>query len=336
MAVTIKEVARRANVSIASVSYVINNGPRNVSAKTREKIEKAILETGYSPNAVARSLKTTKTYNLGLLITDIKDPFFLDLILGVQAEAISHKYNVFLCCSQNDRALELHYIEQLRQQNVDGLIIAGSHLDHETLRKIAETTKTVILSPLKIENAVQFFIDDYEGGKIVGEYLLSKGHRNIRYIEGSWMASDSHRLDGLRSVLESDGVDTSTIIGSVSNGVSYEAGYSATVETLKKYPNTTALFCYNDMIASGAIYACRELGYRVPEDISIVGFDDTEVSKRTFPTLTTVNSNPSMIGTQMTRIMISVLENKITEPELIKLPLKLVERNSSSKAIRTG
>jgi LacI family transcriptional regulator len=336
MAVTIKEVAQRANVSIASVSYVINNGPRNVSSKTREKIEKAILETGYSPNAIARSLKTTKTYNLGLLITDIKDPFFLDLILGVQAEAISHNYNVFLCCSQNDTVLELHYIEQLRQQNVDGLIIAGSHLDHETLRKIAETTKTVILSPLKIENAVQFFIDDYEGGKIVGEYLLSKGHRNIRYIEGSWMASDSHRLDGLCSVLQSAGVDTSTIIGSVSNGVSYEAGYSATIETLKKYPDTTAIFCYNDLIASGAINACRELEYRIPEDISIVGFDDTEVSRRTFPTLTTVNSSPGTIGTQMTKIMISVLEKEITEPELIKLPLKLVERNSSSIAIRTG
>ena len=169
MAVTIKDVAERAKVSTASVSYMINNGPRNVSEKTRAIIEKAIRETGYSPNAVARSLKTTRTYNLGLLITDIKDPFFLDLILGVQAEAIAHNYNVFLCSSQNDIELERHYIEQLRQQNVDGLIVAGSHLDQETLHTIATTTKTFILSPHKIQNAVQFFIDDYEGGRMVGE-----------------------------------------------------------------------------------------------------------------------------------------------------------------------
>lgn len=330
MAVTIKEVAEKANVSIASVSYVINNGPRNVSKRTREKVEKAILETGYSPNAIARSLKTTKTYNLGLLITDIKDPFFLDLILGVQGEAIAHNYNVFLCCSQNDTDLELHYINQLRQQNVDGLIIAGSHLDQDTLREIARTTKTVILSPFKIENAIQFYIDDFEGGKLVGEYLIKKGHRNIHYIEASWMVNDSHRLDGLLSVLKANGIDTMDAIGAVSDSVTYEAGYKATTETLGKYPNTTALFCYNDLIATGALSACRDLGYKVPQDISIIGFDDTEVAKRSFPSLTTVNSNPEEIGTLMTRTMISVLENKKTEPEFIKLPVRLIERSSSA------
>ncbi|NLO60157.1 MAG: LacI family transcriptional regulator [Spirochaetales bacterium] len=336
MAVTIKDVAERAKVSTASVSYMINNGPRNVSEKTRAKIEKAIRETGYSPNAVARSLKTTRTYNLGLLITDIKDPFFLDLILGVQAEAIAHNYNVFLCSSQNDIELERHYIEQLRQQNVDGLIVAGSHLDQETLHTIATTTKTIILSPHKIQNAVQFFIDDYEGGRMVGEYLLMKGHRKIRYIEGSWMASDSHRLDGLCSVLEDASVNTSNIVGAIANNVSYEAGFSATLEALGKYPDTTALFCYNDTIASGAINACRELGYRVPQDISIIGFDDTEVAKSIFPALTTVNTNSGEIGTQMTRVLISILSNKMLGPELIKLPLKLIERDSTSMVNRSG
>lgn len=334
MPVTIKEVAEKANVSIASVSYVINNGPRKVSNPMRERIEKAIVETGYSPNAIARSLKTTKTYNLGLLITDIKDPFFLDLILGVQSEAIAHNYNVFLCCSQNDTDLELHYINQLRQQNVDGLIIAGSHLDQKTLREIAQTTKTVILSPLKIEKSIQFFLDDFEGGRLVGDYFIKKGHKKIHYIEASWMANDSHRLDGFLSALKDNGIDTENVVGAVSDCVSYEAGYRAASETLAKYPDTTALFCYNDLIASGALSACRDLGYKIPLDISIVGFDDTEVAKRSFPPLTTVNSNPGEIGTLMTRTMISVLENKKTEPEFIKLPVRLVERSSSAQANR--
>lgn len=150
------------------------------------------------------------------------------------------------------------------------------------------------------------------------------------------MASDSHRLDGLCSVLEDASVNTSNIVGAIANNVSYEAGFSATLEALGKYPDTTALFCYNDTIASGAINACRELGYRVPQDISIIGFDDTEVAKSIFPALTTVNTNSGEIGTQMTRVLISILSNKMLGPELIKLPLKLIERDSTSMVNRSG
>ncbi|MFA5528787.1 MAG: substrate-binding domain-containing protein, partial [Peptostreptococcales bacterium] len=114
-----------------------------------------------------------------------------------------------------------------------------------------------------------------------------------------------------------------------------EAGYSATIETLNNHPDTTALFCYNDTIASGAINACRDLGYEIPKDIAIVGFDDTDVSKGTFPALTTINTNSREIGTQMTKILISILDKKTTGPELIKLPLKLIERDSASMVIRS-
>lgn len=332
MAVTIKEVAERANVSIASVSYVINNGPRNVSKETRERVEKAILETGYSPNALARSLKTTKTFNIALLISDITDPFFMDLIRGVQKGTVTNGFNLFLCSSQNDIALEKHYIDQLKQQNVDGIIIAGSHLDSESLTQIAHQIKTVILSPNKIPNAFQFYLDDFEGGRLVGDYLLSKGHRKIKYIEGSWLSNDSHRLEGLKASLSESRIDTSELVGAESE-VSYEGGFCAAKKILKQYPDTTAIFCYNDLIASGAINACRELGYDVPKDISIIGFDDTYLSKQTYPSLSTVNSNPFEIGVQMTELMISVINGTVTVPDLRKLPLSFVERGSSYAVI---
>lgn len=331
MSVTIKEVAERAQVSIASVSYVINNGPRNVSARTREKVEKAIKETGYSPNVVARSLKTSKTHNIGLLVSDLQDLFFSELISGVQSEAISQNYNVFLCSSENDPELELHYIRQLEEQKVNGVIIAGSRLDRQTLNDIAKKMKAVILSPYRINNAVQFFLDDYSGGRMAGELLYSLGHRNIKFIDGSWIKETSHRLEGLSDFLKEKGVDVSDISGCKVQQLTFESGESAVEKTLKDHPETTALFCYNDEIAAGAIAACRKLGYGVPSDISIIGFDDTKIARLTNPTLTTIDSNAREIGMRMTMILISMLNDRITHPEFIKLPLKLAIRESTGK-----
>lgn len=329
MAVTIRDVARKAQVSIASVSYVINNGPRNVSKETREKVEKAIKETGYSPNSVARSLKTSRTYNIGLLVTDLQDLFFTDLIGGVQYEALQHNYNVFLCSSENDPERELHYVRQLEAQNVNGVLIAGSRLDKETLNGIASKMKAVILSPHKINNATQFYLDDYEGGRLAGELFYSLGHRNIKFIDGSWMNGISHRLDGLADFMRNKGLDTSSLANINVTDLTFENGFKATERTLKSFPDTTAIFCYNDEIAAGAISACRHLGYSVPHDISIIGFDNTKISRMTSPSLTTIDSNAREIGINMTRALISMLEGNLREPRFIKLPLRLINREST-------
>lgn len=329
MAVTIRDVAKRAQVSIASVSYVINNGPRNVSEKTRLKVERAIRETGYSPNVVARSLKTAKTYNLGLLVTDLQDLFFSDLIGGVQFEALKHNYNVFLCSSENDPELELHYIRQLEEQKVNGVIIAGSRLNQETLNSIAEKMKAVILSPYRIKNAVQFYLDDYSGGWMAGELLYSLGHRKIKFIDGSWIKGTSHRLEGLSDFITAKGLNAESLSGKKVMELTFEKGMEAASATLAEHPDTTALFCYNDEIAAGAVKACRALGYDVPGDISVIGFDNTKISEMTYPAMTTIDSNAREIGIRMTKTLISMLESRITAPEFIKLPLHLVIREST-------
>ncbi len=329
MAVTIKDVAEKAHVSIASVSYVINNGPRNVSTKTREKVEKAIKEIGYSPNIVARTLKTSKTYNIGLLVTDLQDLFFSDLISGVQFEALNKNYNVFLCSSENDPDLEMHYIKQLEEQKVNGVIIAGSRLDQETLNSIAGKMNAVILSPYRIKNAIQFYIDDYSGGWMVGELLFSLGHRKIKFIDGSWIKGISHRLEGLSGFLSEKGIDTHELSGDKVFELTFENGMKAAEATMRKYPDTTALFCYNDVIAAGAIKACRNMGYEVPKDVSVVGFDNTKISEMVYPSLTSIDSNAREIGVLMAKMLISMLEDGVTGPDFIKLPLQIIPREST-------
>ncbi|MDY4609405.1 MAG: LacI family DNA-binding transcriptional regulator [Sphaerochaetaceae bacterium] len=326
---TVKDIAKLAGVSIATVSYVINNGPKPVSVEARGKVLDAIAKTGYQPNALARSLKTERTQTIGLLIPDIADPFFTGFITGVEQVAREWNYNVFLCNTGRNPSQELHYIDLLAQRHVDGLVMAGSMLDASALKLVAANHNAVILSPYSIPDALLYTLDDFDGGYQVGNYLVSKGHVAIRYIEGTWAHEIPHRYAGLQAALKEHGLPTDELLGATMNEVSYEEGIRATVQTLHDFPKTTALSCYNDMVALGAVEACRRLGLRVPEDISVIGFDDIPEASRSRPSLTTVRSNSHEIGIAMTRSLIALLGNKEACSKVVPIPVELIVRESS-------
>lgn len=326
---TVKDIAKLAGVSIATVSYVINNGPKPVSVEARKKVLDAIVQTGYQPNALARSLKTERTQTIGLIIPDISDPFFTGFITGVEQIAREWNYNVFLCNTGRNPDQELHYIDLLTQRHVDGLVMAGSMLDGTVLKQVAARHNAVILSPYSIPDALLYTLDDFDGGHQVGEYLIETGHVEIRYIEGTWAHEIPHRYAGLCEALKEHGISTDCLLGSTMNEVSYEEGIRATIQTLRDFPRTTALFCYNDIVALGAVEACRQLGLRVPDDVSVIGFDDIPEASRARPALTTVRSNSHKIGFEMTRALIALLRNKEIRSKVVPIPVELIVRESS-------
>jgi LacI family transcriptional regulator len=326
--VTRKDVAKLAGVSTATVSYVINNGPRPVAQETREKVLRAIDQLGYRPNQLARSLTTGRTRTIGIIIPDISDPFFPQFILGAESVARECGYNVFLCNANRDPRSELSYIALLSERRIDGLIIAGSRLGEEDLRTVTREHNAVVLTPWMLPDAVLFCIDGFEGGLQIGEYLISLGHKRIRYLEGTWVWHASSRYQGLVCAMKDAGIATDHIIATSLSAVTVGTGRKATLQLLEQDPSITALVCYNDVLALGALQACAEVGRHVPEDLSVTGFDDISEASRSHPPLTTIRIDRYNLGTAMMRKLIDIIENASMIGERVMIAGHLVKRAS--------
>ncbi|MCG2769989.1 MAG: LacI family transcriptional regulator [Anaerolineae bacterium] len=327
MRVTLKDVAELAGVSTKTVSRVVNE-QGEISEGTRQRVQAAIEQLGYRPNRLARSLTTGKTHAVGIIIPDISEPFFPEVILGAEAVARDRGYSVFLCNANRDPHLELHYVDLLSERQVDGLMIAGSRLEEDALRAVSRGQSAVILTPYTVPNAVLFSIDDFDGGRQVGEYLISSGHRRIGFVEGTWSPSANNRYRGLASALEQRGISAEgLLVGSVFP-VSVENGREAALELFERGDEVTALVCYNDLLALGVLQACAEVGKRVPEELSVVGFDDIPEAGRSSPPLTTFHFARYEIGVAMMGKLIDVIEDKFTGDKRIVIPGRLVERAS--------
>ena len=330
MRVTAKDVAKHAGVSVATVSYVINDGPRPVTEETRQKVQQAIAELGYKPNRLARGLTTGKTNTLGIIIPDISDLFFPKLILGAESVARDRGYNVFLCNANRDPEMELQYVDLLTERQADGLMIVGSRLDQDGLTKAIKNHNAVILTPFTIPDAITFSIDDFDGGRQIGEHLFALGHKSIRYLEGTWTGSSANRYRGLVSALQTAGIPSDNVIAEAAPTISVEAGRELTLEIYNQDPQMTALVCYNDSLALGALKACIDKGIRVPEDLSVVGFDDISEANRACVPLTTVHVDRYELGATMMAKLIDLIEEKDESKAHIVIPVNLVTRDSSA------
>jgi len=327
MRVTLKDVAKVAGVSIKTVSRVVNN-QGEISEATKQRVLDAINQLGYKPNQLARSLITGKTQTIGIIIPDISDPFFPELILGAENVAREQGYNVFLCNANREPDLELKYVELLNQRRVDGLIIAGSRLNTAGLEIAAKVQPSVIMSPYDIPGALLCMIDGFGGGKKLGEYLISLGHRKIGYIEGNWESKNDQRYLGLVSAMQSVGLPTDKVLVETVNPLHFDNGYQIGNQILSNHPEITALVCYNDMVALGVMQGCRAANLRIPEDISITGFDDIPEASRTSPSLTTIRIDRSHLGEQMMARLLDTLEKKEFPTERIVWTGELVIRQS--------
>lgn len=332
--VTIDDVARKAGVSMMTVSRVINK-KEGVSAETSQRILAIIDELGYRPSSLARGLATNKTATIGLVIPDIGNPFFSDFARGVEHSAYAHGYSVFLCNTDEDVSREISLIDSLEEKRVDGLILCSPRLDDETLcRTLKHFPNAVLVNRtlgLPGDECMNSAVDndDYLGAILAVEHLIQAGHTEIGFLAGPEASiSSQKRIRGFQAAFEENQLpyESEWVWPCHPNA---EAAKTTASEFLAKYPQITALFCYNDLVAVGALNAAANMNCQVPEELAIVGFDDIPVASLVRPALTTVRVARHQLGIEAINLLLSQIENSANPGQVITLKPDLIVRQSA-------
>lgn len=334
MAITMRDVAREAGVSIKTVSRVANN-QGEVAEETRQRVLIAIEQLGFRPSKVARALVTQRTDTVGLILGDISNPFFSEVARGVLDTAQAEGYEVFLCNSDYDPHLEIRALHSLADHNVDGMIIFPCWENQERLKAFAHQSRPLVVVNRLFDNETRGMAlvmnNIRAGARLAVDHLVSSGHTAIGMLAGR--ATPLHLMErvlGFREALAAHGlpvVDKWILTGS--STIDVERGYLAARELLTHYPEVTAVFAYNDLIALGAVHACQELGRRVPQDLAVVGFDDIRFAGMVEPPLTTVHIDKYELGCQAVTRLMEMLEDPGAEFPPIHLDVELVVRESA-------
>lgn len=328
---TIKDVAKRVGVSTATVSHVINK-TRFVSEELTAKVLKAIRELNYQPNAIARSLVKRKTHTIGIIISDILNPFYTAIVRGVEDVTYKSGYNVVLCNTDEDPEKEMLYIQILMEKRIDGLVISTAFQDggHPLLSQLKGIPLVTVVR--KIKNlASDAVLGDNSGGVYKAiDYLIQLGHRRIGIISGpTGLSSGAERLAGYKKALESHQIPIESHWIKIGD-FKKESGYSLTKELFELSPLPTALFVTNNQMTIGALQALTELKIRIPEDISFVSFDDMEWYSFLNPPITTVEHSPYQMGKKAGEMLVRRISKKEGRPKRVLFPSKLVVRESTS------
>lgn len=328
---TIKDVAKAAGVSIATVSRVVNNGPK-VGNKTRERVLKLMAELGYTPNANARALVTQKSKTLGVVIPELNDPFFSALASEVEKVAQEQGMQLLLSTGKLTAESELKAIQLLVGQRCENIVAHSKLLDDETLIDLCNKLPGLILIDRHIEAIKErcIWLDNLEGGTIAGRHLMSQGHIKLAYINSNYQIDDPKlRLQGFKNVIETEGVRLEDNL-ITSAEPSLRGGEIAAQHLLAANLPFSAVFVYNDAMAIGAISVFEDNGFKVPEDISVIGFDDVLLSQYSRPKLTTLNYPIKLMARHAAELALAnnKPESKITQAH--KYIPSLIKRNSVS------
>jgi DNA-binding LacI/PurR family transcriptional regulator len=328
---SIKDIARIARVSHPTVSRALQNSPL-VNAQTAEKIRRIAAESGYRASAVARGLVTRRTRTIGLVVTTVADPFASEVVCGIEQTANDHGYSVFLADSNADPERERKVVQAFAERRVDGIIVTSSRVGALYLPMLAEMNVPIVLVNDQYPGAFvhSVMIANFEGMYAVAEHLLALGHRRIAYLGDQFgYQSDAERLAGYRAALKKAGVAAPAEL--VANGDGEpEAAVAAMEKLLTLAAPPTAVCCYNDMSALGAMRQIGARGLRVPEDISIVGFDDLFFASYLQPPLTTVRQPMRRMGKMAMESLFKLMSGEESVPQ-IKVEADLVVRESTAK-----
>ncbi|MFC5540779.1 MAG: LacI family DNA-binding transcriptional regulator [Bacilli bacterium] len=323
---TIHDVARRANVSVATVSRYINqNG--YVGKKSKEAIERAIKELNFVPNNVARTLSTKKSNLIGLIIPDIKNPFFPELARAVEDTAYRFGYTVILCNSDEDPLKEKHYLKVLTQEYVAGIIITSTDegISRETdipIVALDRAPKTDIPS-VTTNNKL--------GAELAGRFMLECGASELLILKGpNQLTSSEERLEGFLKAVEGKNIK----IHVVDSPYELHDAENITYEFLQKHPSVDGIFGSSDVSAIGALKACEKLGKKVPDELQIIGFDGIQLGNYTTPSLTTVAQKIYQLGETATELLINEIEGKSLEEKNILINPELVVRETTRKEFK--
>ncbi|MBC7217708.1 MAG: LacI family DNA-binding transcriptional regulator [Candidatus Caldatribacterium sp.] len=327
---SIRDVAKLAGVSISTVSRVINRRGKT-SKETEERVWKAVEALQYRPNLLARSLRNQKTKLLGLLVPDIDSPFFARLAKYVEEAAYQKGYNLILCNVGEDPKKERNYLEVLIQRQVEGIIFPRVS-DESLLFRIPHLSKipyVVLDRTLEGEEAPTVKLDNVAAGVLAATHLLELGHRQFACIAGPQKISVSReRLGGFLGKLAQAGIPPENVCV-VEGDFKIEGGRRAMEKILDLLSPPFALFCMNDMMAFGAIQVARERGWRVPEDVSVVGLDNNPLCEVFSPPLTTVAQPFDRIAKLGISLLCKLIEGKKVRKRFVTVSPYLVVRRST-------
>jgi LacI family transcriptional regulator len=322
---TIYDVARLAGVSTATVSRLLN-GTGQIAPSTRLAIEAAVEELGYQPNRIARSLATKSTQTIALLLPEITNPFYGALVAGIEQRTLELGYTMLLCTTEDDPAREERYLNLLRSKQVDGALADGLVLPPGRIAEFVADGFPIVCLDRDVDSTsvplVQ--VDNRLGGRMATEHLLGLGHKRIAHVAGtSGMRIVEERIDGYLEALRAAGVKPDPRLLAVGS-FNEEGGYEAARSLFTRPPYPTAVFAANDLSAVGVLEAVVESGRQVPDDVSVVGFDDLRLAAYTSPPLTTIHQPAREIGARATSLLFDLTRGKklgrvryLLQPELV-------------------
>jgi len=344
-AVTIRDVAERSGFSSATVSIVLNNAPlaRYIPDITKARIQKAAQHLGYRPNLFARSLRGRRSHTVGVMVFDMTDPYCTLVLRGIENTLYQSSYLPILTDVHNERSRFERYLEMLLDRRIEGLVVLANWLFVD-INVLADLEKNNIPTAtvgreLKNDKISSVIVDNAAGARAALEHLHSLGHRKIAFIRGPHQLSDTEpRWRGVRTLARERDLelDSRLIVDLPESGdpfSSFEQGYKLTEELLHRRRPFTALMAFDDMTAFGAIRALGKAGIRVPDQVSVIGFDDVSPSAIYSPTLTTVRQPMEIMGTAAATIVLEAinagLEKKPTRPVHRRIDPELIVREST-------
>jgi Transcriptional regulators len=312
--VTMKDVAERAGVSIAIVSRVINKDPTlNIKSETRQSVIDAVNDMNYVPNLRARGLRTQKTYVIGVVITDIMNPFYTEVVKGIQNAADKAGYAVLLFDTGDDMKKERNIIDFVQSQCVDGIILGSIYYGDEIIGILDNTDmKYVMMNRVSsLSKAPYVRTDDIAGMSMIVDYLAGLGHKKIAYLSGPLYADTAlKRMEGYRKALLKNDIEYNSKYIRETN-FDVETGEACCMDILRACNDDdmpTAICAGNDMVAIGAMNALKKSGYSVPEDFSVTGYNNIWISGILTPALTTINTPQQAMGRKTFEILQGIID----------------------------
>jgi DNA-binding LacI/PurR family transcriptional regulator len=340
MPITIKDIAKKAGVSHATVSRALHNSPL-ISDATTSRIKKIATDLQYHPSFAARCLKTNRSQALGVIVSHIDDPFFSEILQGIDDIAQANGYSLFIAASQHDPTRENAIVHAMREHRVDGVILCSPRFSPEQSSQLHSYDIPIVAvnNQAAVDYLYSIYHDDVDGGRQICEHMLGLGHRRIAYL-GDALAgrSTKERLEGIQHAMHNAGVPIREEYLHQVAGNSAEQGNQAVDYYMDLQVRPTAIICYNDMMAVGLLKGLHQAGIQVPDDISVSGFDNILVSGFTQPALTTLDQPKRFLGAEAARLMLEQLDSgdgsTPGKGKIIRLKGRLLIRQSTTSPMK--
>lgn len=328
--ITLQEVAKHAGVSRATASLVLRGSPL-VAERTRKKVQASMQELGYVYDRIAASLRSNHSSTVGLIIMELANPFYSELLIGIHQELDKHDQTLILGTTFNSLVIQERLLSTMLEHRVAGIILSGvPNTKVEAIQRIQKQDVPIVLvgrKPPEI-HCDYVGVDNITGGRIAIEHLLSKGHQKIAFLGGfSDLSSRQERLIGCNQAFEQAGLHFDPSL-SIESPPTHQGGVQALEQLLKQSHQATAIFCYNDMIAIGVMQKMKDLGMTPGKELDIIGFDDIPEASIFSPKLTTVSSSIREMGVRAATLLYSRLSGLKADPQHIILPPQLIIRES--------